>query len=114
MESSRNPVLRACEAEQGRELAKRVLSNPTQLRVLLLSTIFGIWYVVLYAPDDGPDRRPRERGPEGAASAWEWPWKLSGYAWKSAVSRTGFPRTLTQNEWVQYMMNGLRGSTSDW
>ncbi len=38
------------KASKLRALVNQVLGSPTQLRVLLLTTMFGVWYFTLYAP----------------------------------------------------------------
>jgi hypothetical protein len=108
MESSANRSTGPAKPSKLRELAKRILSNPTQLRVLLLSTIFGVWYVALYAPmtsqiDDHGQRAEKERKRLGLAV------EIERLRHEIGRFEDRLPKNTDPNEWVQYMMNGLRG-----
>lgn len=88
-------------------LVERVLHHPTQLRVLLMVVVIGVWYAGFSVPltagiDQSLQRAERERKRLALAVEVE---RL-----RAQVDRFQgrLPQKTDPNEWVQYMMEGVR------
>jgi Tfp pilus assembly protein PilO len=91
-------------------LAVRVLHNPVRLRVLLTLLIFGGWYLGFSQPmsagiDESTRNTSRERKRLELAKEIE--------QLRAQVDRFQgrLPRKTDPNEWVQFMLAGVRGFT---
>lgn len=85
----------------------KILHNPLQLRVLLMLAIFGGWYQGFYQPVslgiDGAGQQT-ERGKKRLALATD----VERLRIQVDKFKKRLPEKTDPNEWVQYMMDGVR------